>query len=370
MKTKTVVVPPLKSLIKNAPGFAKKELATYKLDLIALCGFGCRYCSSNTGNYLRINRKKFANCATEQIGSPLKPTEDPSLMMIWPDVVKQLASEFESKPKTCGVGETLMFSMLTDGFSPYLVKEGITRSVLELILMKTSFRIRVLTKNAIVASDEWIQFFGEHKDRFVVGLSTGSLNDDWSRKMELGTSSPSERFRALKRLQTAGIPTFGMLCPVFPDMLDNEALESMIDMINPSKVEHIWAEPYNDRINWKLVQSSFSPESSAYKWFTKVYDQKKTELWSMYATDIYLRLKSKAEREGWISKLRYLLYENNITYSDAQKFGDMEGLLLQNKPGAESLSKHPMFSEMQTLVQNVNANSIRELHAIEAMEVN
>jgi DNA repair photolyase len=367
---KTVLVPPLKSLIKKAPGFAKKGLATYKLDIIAKCGFGCRYCSSNTGNYLRIHSKEFAACAEVQLGKAIKPKDDPSLMLVWPDVVGQLGIELKGKSKEYGFGETLMFSMLTDGFSPYLVNEGITRAVLELILMETSFRIRVLTKNAIVGSDEWIQFFGEHKDRFVVGLSTGSLDDDWSQKMELGTSCPSERFEALKRLQTAGIPTFGMLCPVFPDMLDNEALESMIDMINPSKVEHIWAEPYNDRINWKLVQSSFSPESSAYKWFTKVYEQRKTELWSMYATDIYLRLKSKAVQEGWISKLRYLLYENNITVYDAQKYCDMEGLLLQNKPGAESLSKHSMFSEMQTLVQNVKTSSIRELYAIEAVEVN
>ena len=117
-----VIVPTLKSLIKKAPGFAKKELATYKLDIIALCEFGCRYCSSNTGNYLRINRKKFAACATEQIGSPTKPSEDPSLMMVWPDVVKQLDRELENKPISYGEGETLMFSMLTDGFSPSLVE--------------------------------------------------------------------------------------------------------------------------------------------------------------------------------------------------------------------------------------------------------
>ncbi len=93
MKNKIVVVPRMKTLIKEAPGFAKKELATYKLDIIALCEFGCRYCSSNTGNYLRINQKKFAACAKDQIGKAVKPIEDPSLMMVWPDVVHQLEKE-------------------------------------------------------------------------------------------------------------------------------------------------------------------------------------------------------------------------------------------------------------------------------------
>lgn len=40
MKLKIVDVPSIKNPIMEAPGFAKKELATFKLDLMALCGFG------------------------------------------------------------------------------------------------------------------------------------------------------------------------------------------------------------------------------------------------------------------------------------------------------------------------------------------
>jgi hypothetical protein len=40
--------------------------------------------------------------------------------------------------------------MLTDGFSPHLVKEGVTEKALRLLLEHTSFRIRVLTKKSIV----------------------------------------------------------------------------------------------------------------------------------------------------------------------------------------------------------------------------
>ncbi|NQT64168.1 MAG: hypothetical protein HQ556_14510 [Candidatus Marinimicrobia bacterium] len=347
MKNKLVVVPRMKSLIKEAPGFAKKELANYKLDILAKCGFGCRYCSSNTGNYLRINRKKFAACAEEQLGKPVTPTDNPSLMMVWPEVAKQLAEELENKPQSYGEGETLMFSMLTDGFSPSLVEEGITRAVLELVLKKTSFRIRVLTKNAVVGNPEWVEFFAEHKDRFIVGLSTGSLDDDWSRKMELGTSSPSKRFQALSNLQRARIPTFAMLCPVLPDMLDNESIEKMVDLINPALVEHIWAEPYNDRLNWKLVQSSYPKNSSAYKWFTRVYGEKNAPLWSMYATHLYQRILSKAKQEGWQSKLRFLLYEDKVTIADSYQFRGLEGVLLQSKSNTDGLSKYALFSEFQ-----------------------
>jgi DNA repair photolyase len=347
MKSKNVIVPQMKSLIKKAPGFAKKKLATYKLDIAALCAFGCRYCSSNTGNYLRINQKVFAACAEDQIGKAVKPIEDPCLMMVWPEVVNQLTEELEGKNKSYGEGHTLIFSMLTDGFSPPLVEEGITQAVLELMLDRTSFRIRVLTKNAIVGSKEWVHFFAEHKDRFVVGLSTGSLDDDWSQRMELGTSPPSDRFAALANLQAAGVPTYGMLCPVFPDMLEDGLIEKMIELINPELVEHIWAEPYNSRANWKVVRDSFVPGSQAYEWFTNVYGHKWTYLWSRYATDLYRRMHRPALMGGWVHKIRYLLYEDKITAADSLQFRELEGVLLQSKPGDDGCSQNPNIAKLQ-----------------------
>lgn len=347
MDNKIVVVDPLKSLIKPAPGFQKKELAEYKLDILALCGFGCRYCSSNMGNYLRIHKNEFADASFSQTGKRLTPTDDPSLMFVWPDVVKQLENELEHMPQSFGEDKTLMFSMLTDGFSPYLVENNITRRVLELILDETSFRIRVLTKNAVVGNSEWVQFFSEHCDRFVVGLSTGSLDESWCRRMELGTSSPKERFKALWNLQDAGVPTFGMLCPVFPDMLEDESIETMIDMLNPDVVKDIWAEPFNDRINWRLVRDSYPVGSKTYDWFTRVYEYRQTWDWSSYATELYTRIRKQAKADFWISKLKYLLYEDLITPVDATAFRGLEGVLLQSKPEESGMSKNPAFAAIQ-----------------------
>ena len=348
MKSRIVIVPELKSLIKKAPGFAKKELATYKLDIMALCGFGCRYCSSNTGNYLRINSKKFTTYAKAQLGVSKTHIEDPSLEYVYPDVVKQLEAELMQKNKSFGDGHTLIFSMLTDGFSPSLVKDGTTKAVLKLILKKTSFRIRVLTKNAVVGENEWIQFFAQYPDRFVVGLSTGSLDDTWSQCMELGTSSPSKRFAALKKLQDAGIPTFGMLCPVFPDVAMNGLLEQLISQVNPDKVEHIWVEPYNDRNNWKLVRNSFPGYSLTYAWFTDVYEYKNSRNWSSYATGMYVELREFATVHNWLSKLRYLLYEDGISSEDAPLFRGLDGVLLQSKPDGSGYSKNPGIARLQS----------------------
>ena len=38
-----VEVPTIMEPIRVSPGFEKKELSDFKLDLCALCGFGCKY---------------------------------------------------------------------------------------------------------------------------------------------------------------------------------------------------------------------------------------------------------------------------------------------------------------------------------------
>ncbi len=354
MQSKLVAVPSIQEPITASPGFAKKALSDYKLDLMGLCESGCRYCSSNAGNYLRINRRRFAEAAEQQLGRRLTPNDDPSLTIVWPDVLERLAAQLTKRPSTWGRGKTLVFSMLTDGFSPTLVERGVTRQALELVLNGTAFRIRVLTKNAIVGSPEWIDFFRAAPGRFVVGLSTGSADDRWARQVELGTSSPTERLAALARLQDAGVATYGMLCPVMPDALGQEAagLQQLLQAIQPERLEHVWAEPYNDRQNWRAVRSGYRPDSFGYRWLTDVYEQGQRSLWSAYATELYERLLRAADAGHWADKLRYLLYEQLITPADAARFQapSLRGVLLQAKPAADGLSpnlglRHPSHQE-------------------------
>ena len=342
-------VPTIKEPIQPAPGFAKKGLADDKLDLAALCGFGCAYCSSNHGYAMRTHREEYADAAEQQLGERLTPTDAPDLMYVWPKILEHLEAQLNKRRKAhaWGRGRTLVFSMLTDGFSPYLVKHGITERALRLVLERTSFRIRVLTKSAIVGSPKWVQFFAEHADRFVVGLSIGTLDAEWAKRVEVNTSLPYARLRALRRLQEAGVPTYGMLCPVFPDVLEDEGVEQLIDAVNPDVCEHVWAEPFNDRANWQNVREGYDPASPGYAWLTNVYEHGQRELWSDYAAELYERLRDKAERGAWLAKLRYLLYEDGIKPTDAPRFGELEGVLLQSKPRHDGRSKNPAIAALQ-----------------------
>jgi DNA repair photolyase len=341
MQPQIVRIPSIRNPISPSPGFAKKLLADYKLDRLGLCEFGCRYCSSNHGNYLRINRSRFADLTEEQLGIRATPAHNPKLMFDFADFAGKLDAQLRRKPTDWGSGQSLVYSMLTDGFSPSLVRSGETETTLQTVLARTGFRIRVLTKNAIVGSDYWIRFFNAYRDRFVIGLSIGTMDDTWANRVELFTPPPSRRIIALHHLQDAGTPTYGMLCPVLPDMLEGNRLESLVDEIRPDRVEHVWAEPFNDRANWKQVRSGYAPMSAGYKWLKAVYEGGQKHLWSEYATELYVRLRDKARREGWLNKLRYLLYEGGINKSHAEHFRGLRGVLLQGRTAdGKSMNQH------------------------------
>lgn len=333
--------------IQPSPGFAKKGLSEFKLDVMGLCQYGCRYCSSNSGNYLRINRKRFADRTKKQLGKRIYPANEPALTFQWPDVLERLQNQLARKPADWGQGQTLVYSMLTDGFSPIVVSQSVTEKALRLVLEKTSFRIRVLTKNAVVGQDHWIRFFLDHPGRFVVGLSIGTLDDRWARQVETFTALPTGRLEALRRLQDAGVPTYGMLCPIFPDVLEAGRLEELVDRVRPQLVEDLWAEPFNDRQNWQHVRAGYAADSTGFNWLTDVYGERRLDRWSQYATELYQRLRQKARAEGWIAKLKYLLYEGNITERDSVIFRRFEGVLLQSAKGADGRSSNPHLARFQ-----------------------
>lgn len=70
------------------------------------------------------------------------------------------------------------------------------------------------------------------------------------------------------------------------------------------------------------------------------------ERWSRYATDLYLRLRQHGERNGWLKKLRFLLYEDLITAADATRYAGMSGVLLQSKPAGDGRSRNPHIAAL------------------------
>ena len=205
-------------------------------------------------------------------GIRVKAGTEPRLALWDPQIIDKLVAQFEDERPDFGAGGTLMFSQFTDPFSVPALPLGITRAALELVFERTRFRVRVLTKNASVGGKEWLELFIKHRNRVVVGLSIGTLDDVWAKKMEVDTSPPSARIHALHRLQDAGVPTFGMLCPIFPEVMEGDRLERLVEATRPPLVEHLSAEPFNDRSNWMNVRDAYKLGTDGYQWMTDVFD--------------------------------------------------------------------------------------------------
>jgi DNA repair photolyase len=345
MKSSVVEFETNKSIIAKST-WTKKLLADRHLEALLFCQYGCTYCSSNAGLHLRFKKKSIEKAVQKATGEAFDPHNAGHLVIAYSEIVKALDEELSRKRRKPGAGKTLVYSQLTDGFSPVLLTTGTARQILELLIEKTEYQIRVLTKNAIVGRPEWVQFFAKHADRFVVGLSIGTLDAAFAQKMEWLTSRPDSRIKALHDLQNAGVATFGMLCPVFPQILDTDELEHLIDEIRPELCEHVWAEPYNERHNWQHVRDCYEEGSAMWDWMTRVFEQGDKAVWSRYATDLYLRIHDKAVSQGWSDKLRYLLYEGDITAQDAREFSGMEGVLLQSKSDEDGRSRNKAFAAL------------------------
>ncbi len=361
MKNLPVSVPETREIIYPTPGFQKKDLADWHAETGGLCAMGCSYCSSNSGNFLRIRREEFANLTEAQLGERLYPSTAPGLTFVWDNALDVLDRQLATKPATWGEDKVLMFSQLTDAFAPYTLTKGPTLGMLDRFLRKTRARIRILTKSALVARDDLIALYLAHPKRFVVGLSVGTLDDDWARRVEIGTSSPSARIEALHKLQDAGVPTFGMLCPIFPDVIADKvpagrSLAALVKAIRPERCETVWAEPFNDRGNWQKVREGYVEGSAGWNEITAMFGAGGSPHWSAYATTLYTQLLALADRGGWADKLKYLLYEGDITAPDVGAFTGLRGVLLQSPPRVGPDGKtddplhrsgHPGFAALQ-----------------------
>jgi len=106
----------------------------------------------------------------------------------------------------------------------------------------------------------------------------------------------------------------------------------LVDGIRPERCEHVWAEPYNDRLKWEGVRAVYDEGSAMWEWMPRVFGERGKALWSRYTTDLYTRIHRKAVTDGWANKLLYLLYEGDITRQDAASFHGLDGVLLQSPP--------------------------------------
>ena len=131
--------------------------------------------------------------------------------------------EVEKKLKKIPTGTILRLGGMTDCFQPIEKKYRNTYDVIKL-LNKYGIGYLIVTKSAIVADDEYMQVYDHKLAHFQVTVTT--LDDDLSKTYEKA-SVPSERIKAIKKLQTAGFDVAIRLSPLIPRFMDYDKLNNL-----------------------------------------------------------------------------------------------------------------------------------------------
>ena len=117
---------------------------------------------------------------------------------------------------------------MTDCFQPLEKLHRVTYKTIRL-LNRRRIGYLIVTKSAMVADDEYIKILD--KDLAHIQITVTTLDDDLAKTYEKA-SPPSERVKAIKKLQEEGYDVQLRLSPCIPEYMDFDALSKLcIDKI-------------------------------------------------------------------------------------------------------------------------------------------
>lgn len=114
--------------------------------------------------------------------------------------------------KLCG--KTVFFSSATDPYQPPELRVGLTRALLEVLLLAFPARVRLQTRSPHVVRDiDLLRKFGDTLD---VGISVTTDSEVVRKAFEPRAPSIPRRLEAARQLRDAGIRTTATIAPLLP----------------------------------------------------------------------------------------------------------------------------------------------------------
>jgi DNA repair photolyase len=117
-------------------------------------------------------------------------------------------------------GDFIAFSGATDCYQPLEAHYRLTRACLEVCLARGN-AVGVVTKSALVRRDADVLAALAAHGLAAVYVSIPFADDTAARAIEPGAAPPSERFRTLAALASAGIPVGVAVAPIIPGLNDH-----------------------------------------------------------------------------------------------------------------------------------------------------
>lgn len=143
--------------------------------------------------------------------------------------------KIENKIKKIPSGTILRLGGMTDCFQPIEKEKRITYETIKL-LNKYGIGYLIVTKSSMVADDEYIEIYD--KKLCHIQITTTCLDDEKYKKLAYEKASlPSERIKAILKLQSKGFDVAIRLSPLIEEYIDFDKLNSL--GINKSIVEFL-----------------------------------------------------------------------------------------------------------------------------------
>lgn len=168
--------------------------------------------------------------------------------------VADIGKVIKTIEKHLNSGDIVRLGGMTDCFQPLEKTARITYQVIE-ELNKRDIGYLIVTKCHLVAEDDYVKIM--RRDLAHIQISITSTDDDFSKQYE-HTSSPSERIRAIEKLQREGFDVQVRLSPFIPQFIGQGHLD--LDTISNIECDKILIEFL--RVN-----------SWIKKWFSIDYDE-------------------------------------------------------------------------------------------------
>lgn len=128
--------------------------------------------------------------------------------------------KIENKIKKIEKGSVVKLGGMTDCFQPIELKHRITYETIKL-LNKYRIGYLIVTKSHLVANDEYIDIYD--KDLCHIQITLTTENDNLYKKLNYEKASlPSERIKAIEKLQQKGFDVSIRLSPYIPDFVNVE----------------------------------------------------------------------------------------------------------------------------------------------------
>lgn len=135
--------------------------------------------------------------------------------------ISTIAKEVRKLPR----GKVIRLGGMTDCFQPLEKLHRVTYKTIKL-LNKRRVPYLIVTKSAIVADDEYLEIYD--KDLAHIQVTVTTLDDAFYRARAYERASlPSDRVKAILRLQERGIDVSLRLSPYVPEFVDVEKLNSL-----------------------------------------------------------------------------------------------------------------------------------------------